>query len=233
MKAYECCAIMASRRRLWRRVVTLRSATRRRVKRGGTRLSIPIDCFTRDFHGRVLQLHNAAISTIRATQSNSRRSAGSVTPHIINPKTGKGLTTRVGVTVIAAKGIDSDGLFRSSGQRHRGATRCSGGTGVRRCSGRARNRRCGNWRRMEEIRIEARRIAGRFQAICVRMIHRAATVRRVDTAAAIAHTARDFGRRSRTGTQIRPALAQRQYRATGGEGKRLPEAAGRASRRPP
>jgi thiamine biosynthesis lipoprotein len=57
----------------------------------------------------VIQLHNAAISTSGDTEQYVRID-GVRYSHIVNPKTGKGLTTRTGVTVIAAKGIDSDGL---------------------------------------------------------------------------------------------------------------------------
>jgi FAD:protein FMN transferase len=57
----------------------------------------------------VVALHNAAISTSGDTEQYV--DIGGVRySHIINPTTGKGLTHRIGVTVIAAKGIDSDGL---------------------------------------------------------------------------------------------------------------------------
>lgn len=57
----------------------------------------------------VLQLHNAAISTSGDTEQFAVID-GIRYSHIVNPKTGKGLTRRVGVTVVARKGIDSDGL---------------------------------------------------------------------------------------------------------------------------
>jgi len=57
----------------------------------------------------VLQLHNAAISTSGDTEQHVEI-GGIRYSHIVNPKTQKGLTHRIGVTVIAAKGIDSDGL---------------------------------------------------------------------------------------------------------------------------
>jgi thiamine biosynthesis lipoprotein len=56
-----------------------------------------------------LQLHNAAISTSGDTEQFVEID-GARYSHIVNPATGKGLTTRIGVTVIAKKGIDSDGL---------------------------------------------------------------------------------------------------------------------------
>ena len=57
----------------------------------------------------VLQLHNAAISTSGDTEQFVQID-GVRYSHIINPQTGKGLTHRIGVTVVATKGIDSDGL---------------------------------------------------------------------------------------------------------------------------
>lgn len=57
----------------------------------------------------VLQLHNAAISTSGDTEQFAQID-GIRYSHIVNPRTKLGLTTRVGVTVIAAKGIDSDGI---------------------------------------------------------------------------------------------------------------------------
>ncbi len=58
---------------------------------------------------KVLQLHNAAASTSGDTEQFAEID-GVRYSHIVNPKTGTGLTMRVGVTVIAGKGIDSDGL---------------------------------------------------------------------------------------------------------------------------
>lgn len=57
----------------------------------------------------ILQLHNAAVSTSGDTEQYVQID-GVRYSHIINPKTGTGLTHRIGVTVVAAKGIDSDGL---------------------------------------------------------------------------------------------------------------------------
>jgi thiamine biosynthesis lipoprotein len=57
----------------------------------------------------VLTLHNAAVSTSGDTEQ-SVQIAGVRYSHIVNPATGNGLTHRIGVTVIAAKGIDSDAL---------------------------------------------------------------------------------------------------------------------------
>ncbi len=57
----------------------------------------------------VLFLNNAAISTSGDTEQFVRID-GVRYSHIVNPKTAKGLTTRVCVTSIAAKGIESDGL---------------------------------------------------------------------------------------------------------------------------
>ena len=57
----------------------------------------------------VLQLQNAAISTSGDTEQYALID-GVRYSHIVNPKTGKGLTHRIGVTAIAAKGIDSDAL---------------------------------------------------------------------------------------------------------------------------
>jgi FAD:protein FMN transferase len=57
----------------------------------------------------VLHLHNAAVSTSGDTEQ-SVRIAGVRYSHIVNPATGNGLTKRIGVTVIAEKGIDSDSL---------------------------------------------------------------------------------------------------------------------------
>jgi len=57
----------------------------------------------------VLRLHNAAVSTSGDTEQYVEID-GVRYSHIVNPKTGQGLTHRIGVTVVAAKGIDSDGL---------------------------------------------------------------------------------------------------------------------------
>ncbi len=57
----------------------------------------------------VLRLHNAAVSTSGDTEQ-SVRIGGVRYSHIVNPATGSGLARRIGVTVIAAKGIDSDSL---------------------------------------------------------------------------------------------------------------------------
>jgi len=67
-------------------------------------LNAPNGSFT-----EVLQLHNSAISTSGDTEQFAEL-GGVRYSHIVNPATGKGLTMRVGVTVIAKKGIDSDGL---------------------------------------------------------------------------------------------------------------------------
>ena len=57
----------------------------------------------------VLTLHNAAISTSGDTEQYVEI-GGVRYSHIVNPKTGAGLTQRIGVTVIAARGIDTDEL---------------------------------------------------------------------------------------------------------------------------
>jgi FAD:protein FMN transferase len=57
----------------------------------------------------IIQLHNAAISTSGDSEQYVEID-GVRYSHIINPVTGKGLTHRIGVTVVASKGIDSDGL---------------------------------------------------------------------------------------------------------------------------
>ncbi len=67
-------------------------------------INAPNESFT-----QVLQLHNAAISTSGDTEQFAEID-GVRYSHIVNPETGKGLTTRVGVTVVAARGIISDGL---------------------------------------------------------------------------------------------------------------------------
>lgn len=67
-------------------------------------VNAPNDAFT-----EVLQLSNAAVSTSGDTEQYAEI-GGVRYSHIVDPKTGKGLTARIGVTVIAAKGIDSDGL---------------------------------------------------------------------------------------------------------------------------
>lgn len=58
---------------------------------------------------RTLQLHNAGVSTSGDTEQYVEIE-GVRYSHIVNPATGKGLTRRIGVTVVAAKAIDSDGL---------------------------------------------------------------------------------------------------------------------------
>lgn len=57
----------------------------------------------------VIQLHNAAISSSGDAEQHVQI-GGVRYSHIINPATGQGLTHRIGVTVVAARGIDSDGL---------------------------------------------------------------------------------------------------------------------------
>lgn len=58
---------------------------------------------------RMLQLHNTAVSTSGDTEQYVEI-GGVRYSHIVNPATGNGLTRRIGVTVIANKGIDSDSL---------------------------------------------------------------------------------------------------------------------------
>jgi thiamine biosynthesis lipoprotein len=57
----------------------------------------------------ILQLHNAAISTSGDTEQYLEID-GTRYSHIVNPATRKGLTHRIGVTVVAAHAIDSDAL---------------------------------------------------------------------------------------------------------------------------
>ena len=61
---------------------------------------------------RVLELHNAAVSTSGDTEQ-FLEIGGVRYSHIIDPATGMGLTDRLAVTVIAEKGIDADGLATS------------------------------------------------------------------------------------------------------------------------
>jgi thiamine biosynthesis lipoprotein len=58
---------------------------------------------------RVLTLNNAAVSTSGDSEQFVEFN-GTRYSHIIDPKTGLGLTSRIAVTVIAPHGIDSDGL---------------------------------------------------------------------------------------------------------------------------
>lgn len=67
-----------------------------------------IDSSNQSF-ARILQLHNTAVSTSGDTEQ-YLEIGGVRYSHIVNPVTGKGLTRRIGVTVIANKGIDSDSL---------------------------------------------------------------------------------------------------------------------------
>ena len=67
---------------------------------------------------RILELHNAAVSTSGDTEQHM--DVGGVRySHIVNPETGIGLAQRIGVTVIASRAIDSDGLHCSeTAMRH-------------------------------------------------------------------------------------------------------------------
>ncbi len=67
-------------------------------------MSAPASKFT-----RVLELHNAAVSTSGDTEQ-FLDIGGVRYSHIIDPATGMGLTDRIAVTVVAEKGIDADGL---------------------------------------------------------------------------------------------------------------------------
>ena len=58
---------------------------------------------------RVLVLHNIAVSTSGDTEQHLD-AAGRRYSHIVDPKTDFGLTSRISVTIVAAKGIDSDSL---------------------------------------------------------------------------------------------------------------------------
>jgi thiamine biosynthesis lipoprotein len=58
---------------------------------------------------RILQLHNAAVSTSGDTEQYVVI-GGVRYSHIVNPMTGNGLTRRIGVSVIASRGIDADSL---------------------------------------------------------------------------------------------------------------------------
>lgn len=58
---------------------------------------------------RVLELRNTAISTSGDTEQ-FRERAGQRHSHIIDPATGQGLTRRIGVTVMAASGLEADSL---------------------------------------------------------------------------------------------------------------------------
>jgi FAD:protein FMN transferase len=60
------------------------------------------------FH-HVFLLHNIAVSTAGDTEQ-FLETGGLRYSHIIDPKTGMGLTNRVAVTVLAKKGIEADGL---------------------------------------------------------------------------------------------------------------------------
>jgi thiamine biosynthesis lipoprotein len=58
---------------------------------------------------RALLLANAAVSTSGSTEQNFEVN-GVRYSHILNPKTGLGLTTNITTTVIARRGIDADGM---------------------------------------------------------------------------------------------------------------------------
>lgn len=62
--------------------------------------------------GRELVLKNAAVSTSGDTEQ-FLETGGVRYSHIIDPKTGLGLTTRIAVTVIARRGLDADPLATS------------------------------------------------------------------------------------------------------------------------
>ncbi len=59
--------------------------------------------------GEQLVLHNAAVSTSGDSEQ-SLKISGVRYSHIIDPKTGLGLTSRLTVTVIARRGLDADPL---------------------------------------------------------------------------------------------------------------------------
>ncbi len=59
--------------------------------------------------GRLLSLRNAAVSTSGDTEQ-FLESGGKRYSHIIDPKTGLGLTDRIAVTVVARRGLDADPL---------------------------------------------------------------------------------------------------------------------------
>jgi thiamine biosynthesis lipoprotein len=73
---------------------------------------IGIEPLTKDSPRRYLRLHNAAVSTSgdaeQFTLINGVRYS-----HIIDPKTGLGLTGRRSVTVVATQGIDSDSMTKA------------------------------------------------------------------------------------------------------------------------
>lgn len=58
--------------------------------------------------GQTLVLHNAAVSTSGDTEQHLH-SAGKRYSHVIDTRTGMGLTTRLTVTVVARHGLDADG----------------------------------------------------------------------------------------------------------------------------
>ena len=58
---------------------------------------------------RVLTLQNAAVSTSGDSEQ-FLDIGGTRYSHIVDPKTGMGLTNRIAVTIVARRGIDSDGL---------------------------------------------------------------------------------------------------------------------------
>jgi thiamine biosynthesis lipoprotein len=78
----------------------------------GTDWKIGIEPLTKDSPQRYLRLQNAAVSTSgdaeQFTLINGMRYS-----HIIDPKTGLGLTGRRSVSVVAKKGIDSDSMTKA------------------------------------------------------------------------------------------------------------------------
>ena len=57
--------------------------------------------------GGELLLHNAAVSTSGDTEQ-FREIGGVRYSHIIDPKTGRGITSRIAVTVVARRGLEAD-----------------------------------------------------------------------------------------------------------------------------
>jgi thiamine biosynthesis lipoprotein len=75
--------------------------------KAGWRVAIDLPGAPAGQYSKILTLHNTAVSTSGDTEQYVEI-AGVRYSHIIDPKTGKGLTERVGVTVIAPRGMDAD-----------------------------------------------------------------------------------------------------------------------------
>ena len=85
-----------------------RSAIRRHIVRAG---AFAIQDLTQpDRIADYLELSQCGVSTSGGTRIDSSRSTASATPNIVDPRTGLGLTHRIGATTIAPTGVTADWL---------------------------------------------------------------------------------------------------------------------------